>query len=351
MITRSDSAVRRCGSRLGLTLIELLVVISLIAILLSLFTPFLRTSREGTRRAHCQRNLKVLGHAAYDYYDAFESFPAAVGDPRFAAAGIPENRDRLGGIVLLLPYLEQTSVWEAIQNGSSQNGQVYPAFGPRVTDSGFSPWQHRLERVICPSSFKVTSATTNYAFCIGQQSRSIHQDKPLDSMFGFRRRCHLGMISDGSSNTMMMAEISAAKNRSFASGWVTGVDPSRLDRPQTFADTLVDSESPESYRPDLLLSREPRGARWFDGAAGSSLFHTTLLPNRPSFSVGDGPMNDGVYSAGSAHPGTTTILRADGSIESFWTDSDWTDSDQDNLAVWQALGTIAGRDRIDLPDD
>jgi prepilin-type N-terminal cleavage/methylation domain-containing protein/prepilin-type processing-associated H-X9-DG protein len=100
----------------GFTLVELLVVIAIIAVLIGLLLPAVQKVREAAGRAQCQNNLKQLALAAYAYQDDYGSFSY--------------HTDNVGGnggswLVVLLPYVEQGTLFQAIANlpqGVQDNG-------------------------------------------------------------------------------------------------------------------------------------------------------------------------------------------------------------------------------------
>lgn len=66
---------RTKATRRGFTLIELLVVISIVALLISLLLPALKSSREVARRLKCATNLRSIGLASFLYDIDFKQLP------------------------------------------------------------------------------------------------------------------------------------------------------------------------------------------------------------------------------------------------------------------------------------
>ncbi len=90
--------------RKAFTLVELLVVITIIGILASLLLPAVNTAREAARRSACGNNVRQLGIAIHTFHSAKNKLPSS-GRPTAASTV------RFGLFVQLLPYLEQTTLY------------------------------------------------------------------------------------------------------------------------------------------------------------------------------------------------------------------------------------------------
>lgn len=108
-------------SRRAFTLVELLVVIAIIGILVALLLPAVQAAREAARRMQCQNNLKQLGLALHNYHDTYKRLPSlAQGTNQAAVPERDSNYGMLGGIVHMLPFVEQTPLYD--QFGTAQAG-------------------------------------------------------------------------------------------------------------------------------------------------------------------------------------------------------------------------------------
>ena len=110
--------------RSAFTLIELLVVIAIIAVLIALLLPAVQAAREAARRIQCTNNMKQIGLALMNYQDAFGSFPLGGVEPPLGASwGQAMRSTRISWRALILPFLEQGNLYNAVNFSVSMDGQ------------------------------------------------------------------------------------------------------------------------------------------------------------------------------------------------------------------------------------
>ena len=133
----------RFRSSRGFTLIELLVVIAIIAVLIALLLPAVQAAREAARRSQCTNNLKQIGLAFHNYESTYGCFvPGVI---------YPSPMDSWGwgpsGHLSLLPFVEQTTLWNAYNVGAVQcNGN-----GCNLYNMNTTVFNTQIASFLCPS--------------------------------------------------------------------------------------------------------------------------------------------------------------------------------------------------------
>ncbi|MEM7558139.1 MAG: DUF1559 domain-containing protein [Planctomycetota bacterium] len=195
--------------RRAFTLVELLVVIAIIGILVGLLLPAVQAAREAARRMQCSNNLKQIGLAIHNYHDAFRSMPTAswraTWDPTYTVNG-PN--------VAILPYVEQTNLW----NQYDKNLKYDVAPNLALANSMPSFFQ-------CPSApeagiptARTNFQTSDYTFVRNAMNWSEHR-----SLFQGDRYMKFRDATDGLSNSIMQYE-SASRSEWYVHNVRMGVE-------------------------------------------------------------------------------------------------------------------------------
>ncbi len=141
----------------------------------------------------CSNNLKQIALALHNYHDVYKQFPPAAIGPK----DVPVDR-QFSWMVALLPFLEQQAFYDEIRLDL--------------------PWDHPLNAgllqigpssLFCPSDPTPTTSEgypkTSYVAVTGaDQTAGTGQ---LRGVIGFDRGLSLSEVSDGTSNTIVVAEV------------------------------------------------------------------------------------------------------------------------------------------------
>ena len=208
--------------RKGFTLIELLVVIAIIAVLIALLLPAVQAAREAARRAQCSNNLKQLGLAMHNYISSASSLPSGASLEPFNVGSSYNastqtiigstmfNWDCWSGFALMLPYLEQGPLFNAINFSFSDDWNNQGIAGPinsTVTNTVLGAFG-------CPSdgSWNATKGNggvgiNNYYMSTGTSTYSTTSvGQPVTGLFSYQTQVLLSNITDGTSNTIAFSE-------------------------------------------------------------------------------------------------------------------------------------------------
>ncbi|MFO0915988.1 MAG: DUF1559 domain-containing protein [Pirellulales bacterium] len=254
-------------TRQGFTLVELLVVIAIIAILVLLLLPAVNAAREAARRNGCISQARQLALAILNHESAARRFPLAndgTGTAKALGGVAPgvlsgTTGDGYSWIVKILPYMEETSLYDQISNLSTQF--VQPPFSAKmiVGTAKIHPGNTKLGVLKCPSyagqdtaqgkyGSQTALAISNYIALHGiVRSKKIVQDElgthggVLVSKNASDKGLTQGELKDGTSKTILLCESKGELFNAWISGQsmyavstkpdqVTSVKPSTNDR-------------------------------------------------------------------------------------------------------------------------
>jgi len=234
--------------RRAFTLVELLVVIAIIGVLVALLLPAVQAAREAARRSQCMNNLKQFGLALQNYHSAFQEFP----EVSRSQAPPPEGNPSIHGptwFVTVFPYFEAGNAFAgldmregtfhlvngepiAIQNANQLNG-----FQPSLLHcpSSALPRSYSYENSNVVGGMLELAETTYVAIAGGTYLNVANEifhpttdpatqvrsgSMSAGGMLILGKKARIGQCSDGTSNTIMLGEISDFMN-SQRSHWKT----------------------------------------------------------------------------------------------------------------------------------
>ena len=280
----------------------MLVVIAIIAVLIALLLPAVQAAREAARRSQCTNNLKQLGLAVHNYIDSNSVFPlgsfmktplpggaAPPGDP---SATPCSGRHEHSILIRLLPYYEQATLYNAFNNTghySDPPNATVQSTGVQVLWCPSDPSVSQLSVADFSYGMRFTSYKGNAGTwftpgryqdptCMGGAFGTLTAQ--ANGLFNFYSNYTIAAVTDGTSNTFLMAEVAYGK---------------------------------------MNVGDQACWAWWDSGNYADSMF-CTLYPLNPFNKVADlgtgAAINADLYTsaASSFHPGGANFSMADGSV-------------------------------------
>lgn len=193
---------RRPQKRRAFTLIELLVVIAIIAIMMALLLPAVQKVREAANKMICASNLRQIAIAWHHYHEDYKRLPHGGKNacnppinPRAAnrcgsgnnwGCCWPYNRKEWSWTYYILPYIEGDAIYK-----QRRNSRVFRS----VVKIYYCPSRR-------PAILYRNNAKVDYAGCAGRNGNNgllIRYGRPLIGL-------KVGMIPDGTSNTVMLGD-------------------------------------------------------------------------------------------------------------------------------------------------
>ncbi len=354
----------------GFTLVELLVVIAIIGILVGLLLPAVQAAREAARRMQCSNNLKQMGLALHNYASAYKRFPARKAGTGWRSNGNNNtaNHYRLSGWIPLLPFAEQTNMFNAIQAGTDT---VAPG-GPVGWNSGWIVWRAAPPYMRCPSDPGPRQAEReiSYAMCVGDSIHRARDDgDQIRGLFGSRVWRSFGSVSDGTSNTIAYSELLCSRPLSTGGrdGATTTLNGVRFNMAYVknigglrASPAVCRQQTQGQFFREGLTFYGRRGRSWTDGQPAYVGFHTVLGPNGPQCAEGGnwGDQQHMMLPPASNHTGGVNAAMCDGSVQFFSQNIDTGNTalgvagrlqGPSPYGVWGALGTMAGGEVASVP--
>jgi prepilin-type N-terminal cleavage/methylation domain-containing protein/prepilin-type processing-associated H-X9-DG protein len=321
--------------RRAFTLTELLVVLCILAVLIGLLLSGVQKVRGAAARSQCGNNLRQLGIAAHNYDSTFGRLPAGA------------DRQMVGCLVYLLPYLEQDALWRNF-SFSPAYSQYFrnPYDRPPSTGTDTIPrpparygCEGTVKTLLCPSAPDPAGTVTalmsvDYGFP-GQD----YSAGPPAAPYGFVWSAAPGRLVMGRSNYLGMAGFYSVGDDSGYCGPLTRtVNQNCL---QLIGLLYYNSRTSLARVPDgtsntLLFGEYAGGTIKWNGSGGiptgvsTASWSTGLLysgfdvPTTKDYADDDPVHTPTVWRYNSRHAGVVNFCFADGSVHALSTTIDFT---------------------------
>jgi prepilin-type N-terminal cleavage/methylation domain-containing protein/prepilin-type processing-associated H-X9-DG protein len=205
---------RQLTRSVAFTLPELLVAIAIFGILMALLLVGIQSSRSVARRLQCSQRLGQIGVGLAAHQSTYGNFPPRSPGPG-GAAGSPFSHQGISWHVFLLPFVEQQSLWDAVEKAYLNDPEPIDLAQHR------EPMETVLPVYVCPEDTRLNiphedteGVKASFTSFVGMTGNF---GSPASGLFGRRSGARPADITDGLSNTIAIGE--RPPPASFSMGW------------------------------------------------------------------------------------------------------------------------------------
>ncbi len=328
-------------TRRAFTLVELLVVIAIIGVLVALLLPAVQAAREAARRSSCSNKLRQLAIGLHNHHDTFDKFPRGAEQDVFPVPNPVGSTTTMRGttwIVFTLPYIEQKPLYDRYRfdlpyTNTLNNTNV----GNIVVPTLYCPSGPDAKRYLDPNSNAANAVTThyygimgpgpaagyistetavdnhvithggiNYTFRRGDAANNaawsghgiLSQYRDATGSISTNRIVRMADITDGTTNTLMLGEISRNMPNNYCSpsshsyrSWIRGNNGgSGTTKNISYPINFMYYNCSNNFNDISMMSNHPGGAQFALGDASVRFIAQTIDLNvyRLAASMGGG---------------------------------------------------------------